>query len=128
MGAFCYITCSNEDITLANLIKDHLKSGQNDVIISTNSECQFHYQSLRTHILDCDVFIAIVTAQFVKQEIHLYQLAQALDLGKKTFIVQDDFAQIPPPFQPLRFIEWHHDRNVLAENVRHCVQDKDYGK
>jgi hypothetical protein len=128
MGVYCYITCTSDDIPLANLIKDRLKSGQNDVIIWTNSGCQFHYQSLRTQILDCDIFIALVTAQFVEQDINLYQLAQALDLGKKTVIVQDDLAQIPPPFQRLPSIEWHRDLEILAGKVCQCVQDKDYGK
>ncbi|XP_061176136.1 uncharacterized protein LOC133185094 [Saccostrea echinata] len=126
MDGCCYISCSNKDIYFANGIKDHLRNGHYDVIISSNTCLQFHYQTSRGQILDSKFFIAIVTSEFINQQIHLYELALALDLGKKTVIIQHELARIPDPFPELQSIQWNDDVTILSENVCHVLQDPVY--
>lgn len=127
MAGYCYMSCNNTDNNLAKVIIERLSSGQYDVISSGSTEC--NYQSRRTRILDCKVFIAIITPEFLKQDIHLYELSLALDLGRKILVLQQDLVQeLPSPFPVLRFVRWHQDLFILANTVFRILQEKDKGK
>lgn len=127
MSGYCYMSCNKTDNKLAEMIKERLSSGQYDVISSGSTE--YNYQSRRTRILDCKVFIAIITPEFLKQDIHLYELSLALDLGRKILVLQQDLVQeLPSPFPVLRFVRWHQDLFILANTVFQILQEKDKGK
>lgn len=127
MSGYCYMSCNKTDNKLAEMIKERLSSGQYDVISSGSTE--YNYQSRRTRILDCKVFIAIITPEFLKQDIHLYELSLALDLGRKILVLQHDLVQeLPSPFPVLRFVRWHQDLFILANTVFQILQEKDKGK
>lgn len=127
MSGYCYMSCNKTDNKLAEMIKERLSSGQYDVISSGSTE--YNYQSRRTRILDCKVFIAIITPKFLKQDIHLYELSLALDLGRKILVLQQDLVQeLPSPFPVLRFVRWHQDLFILANTVFQILQEKDKGK
>lgn len=127
MPGYCYMSCNNTDNNLAKVIIERLSSGQYDVISSGSTEC--NYQSRRTRILDCKVFIAIITPEFIKKDIHLYELSLALDLGRKILLLQHDLVQeLPSPFPVLRFVRWHQDLSILANTVFQILQEKDKGK
>lgn len=127
MPGYCYMSCNNTDNNLAKVIIERLSSGQYDVISSGSTEC--NYQSRRTRILDCKVFIAIITPEFIKKDIHLYELSLALDLGRKILLLQHDLVQeLPSPFPVLRFVRWHQDLSILANTVFQIIQEKNKGK
>lgn len=123
MSESCYMSCYKTHIILAEVIKKRLNSRQYDVISQGSTEC--NYQSRRTRILDCKVFIAIVTPEFIKQDIHLYELSLALDLGRKILVIQHDWVQeLPSPFPALRFVRWYQDLSILANTVFQIIQDQ----
>lgn len=127
MSESCYMSCYKTHIILAEVIQKRLNSRQYDVIFQGSTEC--NYQSRRTRILDCKVFIAIVTPEFIKQDIHLYELSLALDLGRKILVIQHDWVQeLPSPFPALRFVRWYQDLSILANTVFQIIQDQNRGK
>lgn len=121
------MSCYKTHNKLAEVLKERLSSEQYDVIPTGSTEC--NYQSRRTRILDCKVFIAIITPEFIKEDIHLYELSLALDLGRKILVLQHDLVQeLPAPFPVLRFVRWHQDLCILANTVFQILQDQNRGK
>lgn len=125
MSECCYLSCSKTDILLAEEIKERLYSGHYDIIISSATEGHIPYQTRRTQILDCKVFIAIITPEFIKWDIYLYELSLALDLKRKIIVIQHDLVQeLPSPFPELRPVSWHQDPCILAGKVHELLQDQ----
>lgn len=129
MSEYCYLACSKAEILLAEGIKERLYSGHYDIIISSATDDYISYQTRRTQILDCKVFIAIITSEFVKCDIYLYELSLALDLKRKIIVIQHDTVQeLPAPFPILRSVRWCKESDFLAEKVYQILEDQNRGK
>lgn len=125
MSEYCYLACSKAEILLAEGIKERLYSGHYDIIISSATDDYISYQTRRTQILDCKVFIAIITPEFVKCDIYLYELSLALDLKRKIIVIQHDTVQeLPAPFPNLRSVRWCKESDFLAEKVYQILEDQ----
>lgn len=131
MSEYCYLACSKAEIFLAEGIKERLYTvhGHYDTIISSATDDHISYQTRRTQILDCKVFIAIITPEFVKCDIYLYELSLALDLKRKIIVIQHDTVQkLPAPFPNLQSVRWCNNSGFLAEKVQQILKDQNRGK
>ena len=124
----CYIACSRPDWPLADRIDECVAVGHSDVTFLRSAGYPIHYQTVRSQILDCRHVIAIVTADFIRHDLHLYELSYALDLGKRATVVRHPSVELPSPF-PARLgsLEWHQDPDILAQTVYRNIQDEGRG-
>ncbi|XP_078317432.1 uncharacterized protein LOC111104650 [Crassostrea virginica] len=125
MSDSCYIACSRPDWPLADRIEECVAAGHSDATVLRSVGYSIHYQTVRSQILDCRHIIAIVTAEFIRHDLHLYELSYALDLRKRVNVVRHPSVELPPPF-PARLgsLEWHQDPDILAQTEK--SQGKDY--